>query len=62
MNTDNKQSKNERSPASEEYSSRFLSLCQTPNCWLWEADANGIYTYCSPTVFEMIGYSPAEIL
>jgi PAS domain S-box-containing protein len=62
MKTDKKQSNNVSSHASDEDSSRFLSLAQTSNCWLWEVDTNGIYTYCSPTVFDILGYSPDEIL
>jgi PAS domain S-box-containing protein len=62
MKTDNKQSKSGRSPAFDENSSRFLSLGQTQNYWLWETDADGIYTYCSPTVSDILGYSPDEIL
>jgi PAS domain S-box-containing protein len=62
MKTDNIQSKNVSSPASDENSSRFLSLGLIPNYWLWEVDAHGIYTYCSPTVFEILGYFPEEIL
>lgn len=62
MKTDNKQSKNDSSPASDENSSRFLSLGLIPNYWLWEVDAHGIYTYCSPTVFEILGYFSDEIL
>jgi PAS domain S-box-containing protein len=62
MKTDNKQSTNDSSPASDENSYRFLSLGLIPNYWLWEVDAHGIYTYCSPTVFEILGYFPNEIL
>jgi PAS domain S-box-containing protein len=62
MKTDTKQSNNGSSPASDENSSRFLSLGLTPNYWLWEVEAHGIYTYCSPAVFEILGYFPEEIL
>ncbi len=62
MEKDNKQSKNGSSPASDENSSWFLSLGLIPNYWLWEVDAHWIYTYCSPGVFEILGYSPDEIL
>ncbi len=62
MKTDHKHTKSERSPTFDENASRFLSLCQTQNYWLWETDADGIYTFCSPTVSNMLGYSPDEIL
>jgi PAS domain S-box-containing protein len=62
MKTDNIQSNNGSSPGSDENSSWFLSIGLIPNCWLWEVDAYGIYTYCSPAVFEILGYFPEEIL
>lgn len=62
MKTDNLHNKNGSPQASDESSSRFLSLGLIKNYWLWEIDAHSIYTYCSPTVFEMLGYFPEEIL
>jgi PAS domain S-box-containing protein len=62
MKTDNIQSENGSSPASNENSSRFLSLSLIPNYWLWEVDSNLIYTYCGSAVFEILGYFPEEIL
>jgi PAS domain S-box-containing protein len=62
MKTANKQGNKLSTPASHEDSSRLLSLSQTPNCWLWEVDNHGIYTYCSPTIIDILGYSPDEIL
>ena len=29
--------------------------------WMWEVDENGIYTYCSDDVINILGYSPKEI-
>jgi PAS domain S-box-containing protein len=29
---------------------------------LWEVDAEGRYTYCSPRCRELLGYEPAELL
>jgi hypothetical protein len=58
MKTDNIQSENSGSPASNENSSRFLSLNLTPNYWIWEVDSNLMYTYCSPAVLEILDYFP----
>lgn len=41
---------------------RFRALVETINDWMWEVDANGIYTYASPKVRDLLGYEPEEIL
>lgn len=41
---------------------RFRSLVETINDWIWEVDANGIYTYASPKVRDLLGYEPEEIV
>ena len=41
---------------------RFRSLIETSSDWVWELDANFIYTYVSPKVKELLGYEPEEIL
>jgi sigma-B regulation protein RsbU (phosphoserine phosphatase) len=41
---------------------RFRSLVEYTSDWVWEVDANGRYTYCSPRVKELLGYEPEEIL
>ena len=45
--------------ASEE---RFRSLVETTSDWLWETDAQGVYTYASPKVKDILGYEPSEIV
>ncbi|MFO1421234.1 MAG: PAS domain-containing protein [Candidatus Competibacteraceae bacterium] len=30
--------------------------------WIWEVDQNGRYTYTSPRVLDILGYTPAEVL
>lgn len=30
--------------------------------WLWEVDKDGFYTYCSPQVETILGYSPNEVV
>jgi PAS domain S-box-containing protein len=41
---------------------RFRSLVETTSDWIWEVDENGIYTYVSPHVRELLGYGPEEML
>lgn len=45
--------------ASEE---RWRSLIENSHDWIWEVDATGCYTYASPRVRELLGYSPEEVL
>jgi diguanylate cyclase (GGDEF)-like protein/PAS domain S-box-containing protein len=45
--------------ASEE---RFRSLVETTSDWIWEVDAEGIYTYASPGVKDILGYEPEEVI
>ena len=56
--TDHKQ-KDEALRESEE---KFRSLVETTSDWIWEVDANGIYTYVSPRVRDLLGYEPEEVL
>ncbi len=41
---------------------RFRSLVETTSDWLWETDAQGMYTYASPKVKDILGYEPSEVL
>ena len=41
---------------------RYRNLVETTFDWVWETDANGRYTYTSPKVQTLLGYSPAEVL
>ncbi|MBU2624334.1 MAG: PAS domain S-box protein [candidate division Zixibacteria bacterium] len=41
---------------------KFRPLVETTCDWIWEVDQNGVYTYCSPQVADILGYSPDEIL
>jgi PAS domain S-box-containing protein len=45
--------------ASEE---RFKNLVETTNDFIWEVDENMVYTYASPQVENILGYTPQEIL
>lgn len=37
---------------------RLRSLVDTLGDWLWEVDASGVYTYASPQVRDLLGYTP----
>jgi PAS domain S-box-containing protein len=51
-------------PAGVDHTSeaRFRSLVETTSDWIWEVDEQGIYTYVSPHVRELLGYRPEEML
>jgi len=40
---------------------QFRSLVETTSDWVWETDADGIYTYVSPRVHDLLGYQPEEV-
>jgi PAS domain S-box-containing protein/putative nucleotidyltransferase with HDIG domain len=41
---------------------RFQGLVETLSDWIWEVDQNGIYTYASPKIRDLLGYKPEEVL
>jgi PAS domain S-box-containing protein len=41
---------------------RFQGLVETLSDWIWEVDQNGIYTYVSPKIRDLLGYEPEELL
>ena len=41
---------------------RFRQVVENAKEWIWEIDANGLYTYASPIVEKILGYRPEEIL
>jgi len=48
--------------ASRKSEERFRSMVETTSDWVWEVDQNGLYTYTSPKVRELLGYEPEEII
>jgi PAS domain S-box-containing protein len=48
--------------ALRESEERFRSLVETTSDWVWEIDRNGVYTYVSPKITELLGYEPEEII
>ncbi len=45
-----------------ESEAKFRNLVESSNDWIWEMDTAGIYTYASPQVENILGYTPAEII
>ena len=41
---------------------RFRALTESTSDWIWETDANGVYTYCSPKIKELWGYEPEGLV
>jgi len=41
---------------------RFRVLVETTNDFIWEVDRNGIYTYVSPKVNDLLGYEMGEMI
>ena len=40
----------------------FQDLVESVNDWVWEVNQEGVYTYTSPKVKNLLGYEPEEIL
>ncbi|MBD2204679.1 PAS domain S-box protein [Calothrix sp. FACHB-1219] len=41
---------------------RFRHLVETSSDLIWEVDKNGLYTYVSPKIRDILGYEPEEVL
>jgi PAS domain S-box-containing protein len=41
---------------------KFKDLTETTPDWVWEIDENGMYTYVSPNVEQLLGYKVYEVL
>ena len=52
----------QRTAMLRESEARFRALVETSFDWFWEVDAEGRYTYVSPKVQDVLGYSPEEML
>ena len=48
--------------ALRESEQRFRNMVETTSDWVWEVDENGVYTYVSPQVRQMLGYEQEEML
>jgi len=55
----------QRKLAEEELSAsedRFKQVADSTGVWIWEVDARGLYTYASPVVEKILGYTPEELV
>jgi len=41
---------------------RFRQISEAAKEWIWEVDAEGLYTYSSPVVELLLGYRPEELV
>lgn len=41
---------------------KFRSLVETTTDFVWEINIDGIYTYASPSIEEILGFSPEEVI
>ncbi len=48
--------------ALREREEKFRALIEAVSDWIYEVDLNGIYTYASPKVKNVMGYSPGEVI
>ncbi len=52
----------EERAALRESEGRFRALIESTSDWIWEIDRNGVYTYCSPKIRDILGYEPEEAI
>ncbi|MFZ3168984.1 MAG: PAS domain S-box protein [Candidatus Methanoperedens sp.] len=55
----------ERKRAEEELrksEERFRQISESAGEWIWEVDADGLYTYSNPVIEKILGYKPQEII
>lgn len=45
-----------------ESEAKFRALVESTSDWIWEVDENGKYTYSSPQVFNLLGYTAEEVI
>ena len=48
--------------AMRESEERYRTLTERTSDWIWEVDRNGIYTYASPKVKDLLGYDTDEVI
>lgn len=46
----------------KESENRFRHVAETAREWIWEVDTNGMYTYSSPVMESLLGYTPDEVV
>lgn len=45
-----------------ESEARFRDIAENMSDWIWEVDAQGVFTYCSGNIEAILGYRPDEII
>jgi PAS domain S-box-containing protein len=45
-----------------ESEAKFRALVESTSDWIWELDEHGAYTYSSPQVFGLLGYTAEEVI
>jgi PAS domain S-box-containing protein len=48
--------------ALRESEERFQQVAENASEWIWEVDQDGLYTYASPGVERILGYTPQEVV
>lgn len=46
----------------KESENRFQQIVSNASEWVWEVDSDGLYTYSSPVIEDLLGYKPQEIV
>ena len=46
----------------QESKHRFEQVAEDAQEWIWEVDPNGLYTYASPVVLSLLGYTAEELV
>jgi len=54
--------KEQANQALHESEERLRQLILASNDWMWEVDANAVYTYAGPQCLRILGYEPTEII
>lgn len=52
----------ERNLAIRNSEMRFRNLVESTSDWIWEMDEEGVYTYASPRIRDILGYDPMEVI
>ncbi len=52
----------ERTYALVKSEERFKDILASSSDWIWEVDTEGVYTFCSGKIYDVLGYQPDEIL
>ena len=48
--------------ALQESENRFKQVAENAMEWIWEVDSNGLYTYSSPVIKSLLGYTEDELV